>query len=116
MAFPDTILVIHSIELQTLASDQNWGNTGFGSFRLVIHKKQKDGDEKEVVIKYPLITVNHDDHPGFYQYEKKITLDKEEDKKKLGMIEGLDKITIQCECAPWPGWQLKVKNANIKVI
>ena len=112
MTLPEHTLCVDCIELQTLASDQDWGNTGFGSFKLVIQRKI---DGKDATIKHTLITINHDDHPGFHQYEKTLAFDREEDKKKLDEIQGGDTIIIQCECAPWPGWQLKVKNAKIKI-
>eukprot|EP00483_Globobulimina_turgida_P001263 UN01265 len=106
--FPQFGLKILELEVSALASDQNWGNTGHDYFNLTIKKLNNDKTT------FGLFNIDHNKYPGFHRYSIKYTYDKDSD--KLGLVEGGDKLIVACHCAPYPGWQLKVKNVEIKVI
>lgn len=89
--FPDVGIRIDEININALTSDQNWGNTGHCYFSLSIN-----GDTS-----FHLFHINHNQHPGFYNYSVKYTYDDNLD--KLGDIIGGDELIVSCHCAPYPG-------------
>eukprot|EP01084_Bolivina_argentea_P255826 430432_1 len=101
-------LMVTEFEVSALAADQDWGNTGYDYFKLTI--KKTNGTEKSI----RLFSIDHNKHKGFYKYSMKYSQDKHSD--TLGLIEASDKLIVSCHCAPYPGWEIKVKSAQINIV
>eukprot|EP01083_Nonionella_stella_P069422 185072_1 len=108
---PQHWIQVLELEINALASDQNWGNTGHDYFDLIITKS----NEKKK--SFRLFSINHKKHKGFYRYSAKYVHDTNPlVAGPLQEIESGDKLTVRCHCAPYPGWEIKVKHAEIAMI
>merc|ERR1712154_388535 len=111
VAISKYLLRVDELEIDCSASDQNWGNTGHDHVYLTIKKgKEQDKDPK-----YRLFTINHNEHPGFYTYSVKYSMDGK-DKTILDAINAGNMLIVTAHCAPYPGWQLKMKHAKISIV
>ena len=99
---------IKSINVTVNASDQNWGNTHHDYISL--NFKPANSNDKNYVLHY----IDHNVYPGFHDYNKILT--PEMDLNLFNLIKQSNMIQIKCHCAPYPGWEMKVKNAKIIVL